>query len=141
MLKKEISIQICKLGNALNANEACQWMLMRTCLLAMLILMMVILMLILMLLNLNTGHADTDADLCNRIMSLCCTLNPKQVLLLTMLTLWKPRTLKILNTLYLSRHDHSYNIASLILYYQNLLFLVHFAVLNNLCIFHLSRYM
>ena len=25
--KKEISIQICKLGNAMNANEACQWML------------------------------------------------------------------------------------------------------------------
>ena len=29
-------------------------------------------MLILMLLNLNTGYADTDADLCIRIMSLCC---------------------------------------------------------------------
>ena len=38
-------------------------MLMRKCLLAMLILMLVILMLILMLLNLNTGYADTDADL------------------------------------------------------------------------------
>ena len=25
-------------------------------------------------LNLNTGYADTDADLCIRIMSLCCTL-------------------------------------------------------------------
>ena len=36
--------------------------------LAMLILMLVILM----LLNLNTGYADTDADLCIRIMSLCC---------------------------------------------------------------------
>ena len=47
-------------------------MLMRKCLLAMLILMLVILMLILMLLNLNTGYADTDADLCIRIMSLCC---------------------------------------------------------------------
>ena len=35
---------------------------------AMLILMLVILMLILMLLNLNTGHAD----LCVRIVSLCC---------------------------------------------------------------------
>ena len=45
---------------------------MRQCLLAMLILMLVILMLILMLLNLNTGYADTDADLCIRIMSLCC---------------------------------------------------------------------
>ena len=32
-----------------------------------------ILMLILMLLNLNTGYDDTDADLCIRIMSLCCT--------------------------------------------------------------------
>ena len=61
--KKEISIQICKLGNAMNANEACHWMLMRKCLLAMLILM---------LLNLNTGYTDTDADLCIRIMSLCC---------------------------------------------------------------------
>ena len=30
-------------------------------------------MLILMLLNLNTGYADTDADLCIRIMSLWCT--------------------------------------------------------------------
>ena len=48
-------------------------MLMSKCLLAMLILMLVILMLILMLLNLNTGYADTDADLCIRIMSLCCT--------------------------------------------------------------------
>ena len=48
-------------------------MLMKKCLLAMLTLMLVILMLILMLLNLNTGYADTDADLCIRIMSLCCT--------------------------------------------------------------------
>ena len=64
--KKEISIQICKLGNAMNASEACPWMLMRKCLLAMLILM---------LLNLNTGYADTDADLCIRIMSLCCRLS------------------------------------------------------------------
>ena len=48
-------------------------MLMRKCLLAMLILMLVILMLILMLDNLNTGYADTDADLCIRIMSLCCS--------------------------------------------------------------------
>ena len=45
-------------------------MLMRKCLLAMLILMLVILMLILMLLNLNTGYADTDADLC----TLCCSV-------------------------------------------------------------------
>ena len=44
-------------------------MLMRKCLLAMLILML----LILMLLNLNTGYADTDADFCIRIMSLCST--------------------------------------------------------------------
>ena len=50
-------------------------MLMRKCLLAMLILMLVIMMLILMLLNLNTGYADTDADLCIRIMSLCCILH------------------------------------------------------------------
>ena len=49
-------------------------MLMRKCLLAMLILMLVILMLILMLLDLNTGYADTDADLCIRIMSLCCNV-------------------------------------------------------------------
>ena len=70
--KKEISIQICKLGNAMNSNEACHWMLMRKCLLAMLILMLVILMLILMLLNLNAGYADTDGDLCIRMMSLCC---------------------------------------------------------------------
>ena len=46
---------------------------MKKCLLATLTLMLVILMLILMLLNLNTGYADTDADLCIRIMSLCCT--------------------------------------------------------------------
>ena len=54
-------------------------MLMRKCLLAMLILMLVILMLILMLLNLNTGYADTDADLCIRIISLCSStkINPK----------------------------------------------------------------
>ena len=50
-------------------------MLMRKCLLVMLILMLVILMLILMLLNLNTGYADTDADICFRIMSLCCIKN------------------------------------------------------------------
>ena len=50
-------------------------MLMRKCLLAMLIQMLVILMLILMLLNLNTGYADTDADLCIRIMSFCCSLS------------------------------------------------------------------
>ena len=42
---------------------------MRKLLLAMLILMLIILMLILMLLNLNTGYADTDADLCIRTMS------------------------------------------------------------------------
>ena len=47
---------------------------MRKCLLAMLILMLVILMLILMLLNLNIGYADTDADSCIRIMSLCCNI-------------------------------------------------------------------
>ena len=51
-------------------------MLTRKCLLAMLILMLDILMRILMLLNLNTGYADTDADLCIRIMSLCCTTIP-----------------------------------------------------------------
>ena len=55
----------------MNANEVCHWLIMRKCLLAM--LMLVILMLILMLLNLNTGYADTDADLCIRIMSLWCT--------------------------------------------------------------------
>ena len=57
----------------MNANEVYPWMLMRKCLLAMLILMLVILMLILMLLNLNTGYADTDADLCIKIMSLWYT--------------------------------------------------------------------
>ena len=56
----------------MNANEGYPWMLMRKCLLAMLILMLVFLMLILMLLNLITGYSDTDADLCIRIMSLCC---------------------------------------------------------------------
>ena len=65
-------MQICKLGSAMNANEVCSWMLMRKCLQAMLILMLVILIQILMLLNLNTGYAVTDADLCLRIMSLCC---------------------------------------------------------------------
>ena len=45
---------------------------MRKCLLTMLILMLIILLLILVLLNLNTGYADIDADLCIRIMSLCC---------------------------------------------------------------------
>ena len=54
-------------------------MLMRKCLLAMLILMLVILMLILMLLNLNTGYADTDADLCIRVMYLCCNYLPLEM--------------------------------------------------------------
>ena len=63
-------LHICKLGNALNANEVCHWMLMRKWLLALLMLMLVILMLILMLLNLNTGYADADTDLFIRIMSL-----------------------------------------------------------------------
>ena len=69
MLKKEISIQICKLGNAMNANEVYTWMLMRkypagyadpdaS----------------------YTGYADTDADLCIRIMSLCCTIYGSVVL-------------------------------------------------------------
>ena len=58
----------------MNANEVYPLMLMRKCLLAMLILILVILILILMLLNLNTGYADTDADLCIRIMSLCCSI-------------------------------------------------------------------
>ena len=40
----------------------------------MLMPMLVILTLILMLLNLNTGYADTDADLCIRIISLCGSL-------------------------------------------------------------------
>ena len=39
--------------------------------------MLVILMLILMLLNLNTGYADTDADLCIRSMSLCTPSDKK----------------------------------------------------------------
>ena len=76
MLKKEISIQICKLGNAMNANEVYPWMLMRKCLLVMLIQMLhvFILMLILIVLNLNTGYADTDANLCFRILSWCSNL-------------------------------------------------------------------
>ena len=65
-------IQICQLGNAMNANEVYLWMRMRKCLLAMLILMLVILMLILMPLNMNTGYADTNADFCIRFMSLWC---------------------------------------------------------------------
>ena len=89
MLKKEISVHICKWGNALNANEGCQWMLMRKCLLAMLILMLVILMLILMLLNLNTGYADTDADLCIIIMSLCCTCIYNQLQVCIAFQSWK----------------------------------------------------
>ena len=36
------------------------------------ILMLFVLMLIPTLLNLNTGYADTDADLCIRVMSLGC---------------------------------------------------------------------
>ena len=51
---QQISIQIYKLGKALNANEVCHWMPIRKCLLAMLMLMLIILMLILILLNLNT---------------------------------------------------------------------------------------
>ena len=64
-----------QIGNAVNAYETCQLMLMRKCLLAMLIMMMVILMLILLLLNFDTGYADTDADLSFKIMSLCCTIS------------------------------------------------------------------
>ena len=45
-LKYQISIQICKLGNAAKANEVCRDMLMRKYLLAMLILTLFILMLI-----------------------------------------------------------------------------------------------
>ena len=73
--KRKSAYKICKLDNAMNANEVCWCMLMRKCLLVMLILMLVILMLILMLLNLNTGYADTYADLSIRIMSLCCMKN------------------------------------------------------------------
>ena len=46
----------------------------------MLMLMLFILMLILMLLNLITGYADTDADLCIKIMSLCRSPEDKGVL-------------------------------------------------------------
>ena len=42
----------------------------------MLMLMLVILMLFLMLLNLITGYADADTDLCIRIMSLYCMRLP-----------------------------------------------------------------
>ena len=51
---------------SLNANEE---------MLAVLILLLIILMMILMVLNLNIGYADTDADSCIRIMSMCC--NPE----------------------------------------------------------------
>ena len=44
----------------MNANEACHWMLMRKCLPDP------------DATYLNTGYTDTDADLCIRIMSLCC---------------------------------------------------------------------
>ena len=71
-VKKEISIQIC---NAMNASEACHWMLMRKCLLAMRILMLVIMILTLILLKLNTGYADTDADLYISITS--CAVHKK----------------------------------------------------------------
>ena len=47
---------------------------MRECLMAMMILMLVILMLTLLLLNLNTSYADTCANLCIRMLSLCCIL-------------------------------------------------------------------
>ena len=57
----------CLWGMSVNANEE---------MLVMLVLILVALMLILMLLNLNTGYADTDADLCIRIMSSCCMIQP-----------------------------------------------------------------
>ena len=39
VLKKQISIETCKLGTVLNSNEVCPWMLMRKGLLAILMLM------------------------------------------------------------------------------------------------------
>ena len=99
LLKKEISIQICKLDNVVNSLEEMLpgyadpdagysdaaikliWqvmlilMLILMLVILMLILMLVILMLILMLLNLITCYANTVADLCIRIMSLRCILN------------------------------------------------------------------
>ena len=42
--------------------------------LAMLMLMLVILRQAVMLIYLNTSNADTDAELCIRIMSLCCSI-------------------------------------------------------------------
>ena len=42
--------------------------------------MLVILMVSLMLVNLNTDHADTEADLCIRLMSLCCNLRKKSTI-------------------------------------------------------------
>lgn len=44
-------ILICKLGNALNANEVCPWIPMKKCMLIMLILM---------LLDLNSGYPDVS---------------------------------------------------------------------------------
>ena len=67
--KQQISTQICKLVNTMNADEVCPWMLMRRCLLAMLMLVN----LLLMLLYLNIDYADTNEDLCIRIMSLSGT--------------------------------------------------------------------
>ena len=65
-------------------------MLIRKCLLAMQILM-----LILMLLNLNTGYANIDADLCIRIMSLCCT-----TVKWTKITIWWKGKLFLVNFIY-----------------------------------------
>ena len=66
-----MSIEICKLGNVVHANEICPRSLTRKYLLALLMLTPVILMLIPMLPYLSTGNADIDVDLCVRIISLC----------------------------------------------------------------------
>ena len=72
MLKIQIILRKCKLGNALNANEGMSMHVNEEMLAAKTDAdALVILMLILIQLNLNRGYTDTD--LCIRIMSLCCT--------------------------------------------------------------------
>ena len=63
LLKKANQHANMQIRQCFDANEACQLMLMRKCLLAMLILMLP---------NLCSGYADTDADLGFQDVSLCC---------------------------------------------------------------------
>ena len=45
--------------------------------------MLILMLVILMLLNLNIGYVDTDADICFRIMSLCC-FERKNILMISL---------------------------------------------------------